>query len=447
MKRRDEFPYRYALLLLSSLMVTPALAQTVSDSVQNLSGAGTVFGAVTHTRMDTDTGTESNTKPSLGVSGDIGGDLRRGANSLALRYGGTLETERDLPNGEQTSSNAINGAARYDYFNPGGVLDMNLGHTIESVRNDTGYVLNSTDYDTRNTLTAGAGVRFYPGELTSFRVSAQAGKSFASDDLDDSESLTTEAILSRRLSERSEGSLTARRSWADEKRLDTTIDTAELGYARGLETGTFKVSVGGSWSETEFPDQRSTQDSDAMTGYIERIWLAPDSSTTVRYNRELSDSATELSLNLPPELAFLPDSVLLRDLVVRDSLLLAHSTDRLCGVCTFSVLAEGARLESQLNDATTHEYRTSVRLAMDLDRLHQLLVSWNWQADAGEDSSDLTAHTHILDIALSRRLTENVRFGGGLNLGWVRDDIEDRDQEDYGLRVFLTRDFNLMARR
>ncbi|NWO05223.1 MAG: hypothetical protein HLX50_05845 [Alteromonadaceae bacterium] len=449
----DQWPVGRLMLAVAvaSLGALPAKAQTLSDSVQRLSGSGTVFGAVTHTRQDTDTGRESNTRPSLGVSGDIGGSLQRGANNLDLRYGGTLETQRDLPNGDQTDSSSISGAARYNYFNPGGRVDFNLGHTIESVREDTGFVLNSGDYDTRNTLSGGAGLNLYPGELSRVRLSAQAGKSFSSGELDEGESLTTEATYGRRLSERSEGTLTARRSWAEQEQeaqqQDTTIDTAELGYSRQLKNGRFSLAVGASQSETEFPGQAGEQEGDAMTGHLERIWSGPEASTTVRYNRRLSDSATELSLNLSPELSFLPDSVQLRDLVVSDSLLLAHSTDRLCSVCRFSVWAEAERLQSELNDAKTHEYRASMSLSMDMNRLNQLLISWGWQGDAGEDADDLTRYTHSLDLALTRRLDERLRVGVALNQTWVRDKDNNRDQEDYGLRLFLTRDFSLMARR
>ena len=449
----EQWPVGRLMLAVAvaSLGALPAEAQTLSDSVQSLSGSGTVFGAVTHTRQDTDTGRESNTRPSLGVSGDIGGSLQRGANNLDLRYGGTLETERDLPNDDQTDSSSLSGAARYNYFNPGGRLDFNLGHTIESVREDTGFVLNSGDYDTRNTLNGGAGLNLYPGELSRLRLSAQAGKSFSSGELEEGESWTTEASFGRQLTKRSEGTLTVRRSWAEQEQngqqQDTTIDTAELGYNRQLESGKFSLVVGASQSETEFPNQAGEQDGEAMTGHLERVWSGPEASTTVRYSRRLSDSATELSLNLPPELAFLPDSVQLRDLVVSDSLLLAHSTDRLCSVCRFSVWAEAERLESELTDAITHEYRAAMSLGVDMDRLHQLLVSWGWQGDAGEDSGNLNTYAHSLDIAVTRRLDEQVRVGVALNQGWVRDKDNNRDQEDYGLRLFLTRDFSLMARR
>ena len=449
MNARDANVKRAAGMMCAAAMAIspPVMGQTASDAVDSLNGSASVFGAVTHTRADTPTGRQNNTEPSAGVSGDIGGTMSSGANSLALRYGGRLETRRDLPTGDDTDTSSFNGASRYQYANPGGRMDFNLGHTVESVRNDTGFVLNTGDYETRNTLSAGTGLMFYPGELSSLRLSAQAGKSFGGGDLDESESWTAGADFSRRLSERSQATLSTRRSWSENQGVDTTIDNAELGYESALETGTFSMAAGASWSDTEFPGQQVTNESEALTGHLARTWVTPDTSSTIRYNRRLSDSTTDLSLNLPPELAFLPETVQLRDLVVSDSLLLSHTTARLCRICRFSVLAEGAMLESELSDAKTHEYRASMSLGMDVTRLHQLLVTYSWQADAGEDSGDVVQQTHRLNIAVTRRLSEDVRLGVELNQAWVRYEEPNQDQESYGLRVFLTRDFSLMARR
>ncbi|MGM0953182.1 MAG: hypothetical protein ACQEW7_09390 [Pseudomonadota bacterium] len=446
--RDDRFKLMGVVLTAGTLVLSsPAFGQSISDSVDSVSGSGTAFGGVVHTRQETPSGSDNNTRPRLGISGDIGGSMSSGANSLDLRYGGTLETRRSLPSGDQTDSTSITGASRYQYDNPGGRLDFNLGHSIESVRNDTGFVLNSGDYDTRNTLSAGAGLMFYPGDLTSLRFSAEAGESFGGGALNDSESRTVASEVTRRLSEQSLGTLVARRSWSENRGLDTTIDNAELGYQRELENGSFSMAAGGSWSETEFPGQQATNESEAVTGHVSRTWATRDTSTNIRYNRRLSDSATDLSLNLPAELAFLPDTVRLRDLVVSDSLLVSHSTTRLCQICQVWLIAEGAVLQSELTDTKTHEYRTTMSLDVDLTRLHELRVAYSWQGDAGEDSGDLVQQTHRLDIALTRRLAENTRLGVELNQAWVRRDEQNRDQEQYGLRIFLTRDFSLLARR
>lgn len=446
---RDECLKWIGAALASGTLVLsmPAFGQPASDAVDSLNGSATVFGGVTHTRVDTATGRDSNTRPSAGVSGAIGGSMSSGANSLALRYGGTLETQRRLPTGDQTDSSSVTGAARYQYYNPGGRLDFNLGHSVQSVRNDTGFVLNVGAYETRNTLTAGTGLMFYPGDVTSLRLSAQAGQSYGAGDLNDNESWTAASELTRRLTERSLATLVARRSWSETRGIDTTIDNAELGYERQLETGSFSMAAGGSWSETEYPGQQITNESEAVTGHVARTWVTPDSSTAIRYNRRLSDSATDLSLNLPPELAFLPDTVQLRDLVVSDAVLVSHTTSRLCQICQVSVLAEAAMLESKLSDMKTHEYRASMTLDLDLTRVHQLLVTYSWQGDAGEDSGDVLEQTHRLDIAVTRRLAEDTHMGVELNQAWVRNKELNRDQEQYGLRVFLTRDFSLLARR
>ena len=87
-----------------SLCSISAAAQGLSENVTNISASGSVFSALTHTRTDLGTTTETSSEPSLGVSGNLGGRLVSGANSLALQYGGTLETERDLDEGGQTDA-------------------------------------------------------------------------------------------------------------------------------------------------------------------------------------------------------------------------------------------------------------------------------------------------------------------------------------------------------
>ena len=201
-----------------------AAAQDLGENVTEISGAGSVFTAVTHTRVDQGASTETNTEPSLGVSGNVGGQLQSGASSLVLQYGGTFETERDLGDGEQTDNSSIVGVSRFSHFDPGSRFDFSLGHTVSSVRNNTGFVVNPSDYDTQNTLNAGAGVRFFPGELSTLRFSGEAGKSFGSGELNDRESFTAASEFSRRFSERSSGGVNVSRSWSNDDDIDINMN-------------------------------------------------------------------------------------------------------------------------------------------------------------------------------------------------------------------------------
>lgn len=151
-RARSASNYRLATLLVGSCCVASSItvnAQSLSDDVTELSGSASVFTDVTHTRTDRGNTTDTNTEPGLGVSGRVGGTLEKGANALELQYGGTLRTSRDSANGEQGGNSSIRGASRYTYFDPGSRLDFNLGHTVSSVRNDTGFVVNPTSYDTQ----------------------------------------------------------------------------------------------------------------------------------------------------------------------------------------------------------------------------------------------------------------------------------------------------------
>src|SRR5690554_5669194 len=448
MKLREErFRWLVASLSCAAVVLSaPVVAQSLSDTVESVSGSASAYGEAVHTRMDTADGRRNNTKPGAGISGQVGGAFRSGANHLSLNYGGSLSTRRDLPSGDQTDSSSVNGASRYDYATPVNPLDFNLGHTVQSVRNNTGFLLNTGDYETRNTLTGGAGLTFHPGEVSSLRFAAQAGKSYGSGDLNNSESQTVTADFSRRLTERSSAGLTARRSWADEDGVDTTIDNAELNYSLNLENGFFSIGAGKSWSEADFPGQ-ATRESDAMTGHLNRTWVGPESSTSLEYNRRLSDSTTDLSLNLPPQFAFLPDTIELRELVVSDAVLVSHNTSKLCDVCSFSSVAQVERLESELSGATTYNYGAALNLGVDITNLHQLTASYSWQADSGFETGRIEQQRHQLILGVSRLLAEDVRMGVKFGLSWVRRKADNGDEEQYGVRMFIAKDFNLTAIR
>jgi len=423
-----------------------ATAQGLSDNVSRLSGSASVFTGVTHTRTDRGASTDTNTEPGVGVSGRIGGTLESGANALALQYGGTLETNQDTVGGGQAGNTSITGASRYTYFDPGSRVDFNLGHTISSVRNNTGFEVNPAGYDTQNTLSAGAGVRFNPGALTTLRFFGQAGQSFGDNSLEDQESYTAGSELSRRLSERSTGGLNASRSWSDERGTDITIDSAQLVYSLQMESGYLRVGAGGSQAETQLAGG-TTSESDAVTGFAERAWVAPNWRTSLKYDRSLSDSATDLSLNLPPEFSFLPDTVRLRDLVVKDSLLLSHNNQQLCNACDLGVYVEGAILESQISNTTTHEYRTGVNLGFQLTSLQRLNFGYSWQGDADEGATNIVDQIHRFNTSWTRRIAENTTFGVEFYQSYLRSKSLRNDQDQFELRMVLSHGLSLTGAR
>jgi hypothetical protein len=179
--------------------------------------------------------------------------------------------------------------------------------------------------------------------------------------------------------------------------------------------------------------------------------VADQYRTSVQYNRRLSDSATDLSLNLPPEFDFLPETVELRDLVVSDSVSISHSTDLLCNACTLSVAAEAALLKSQISGDKTHEYRSSVSLGVQLTDLQRITFGYSWQGDAEDQAGTIVDQIHRFDTRWSRQLAENTEFAVAFNQSYLRSDLgsgtgsDDRDQ--YVIRLELTHGFALNGRR
>lgn len=441
--------YRFASLLIGSCCAVwsfTTTAQSLSDDINTLTGSASVFTGVTHTRTDRGSYTDTNTEPGIGVSGSVGGTLERGANALALQYGGKLETRRATARGEQTDSSSITGASRYTHRDPGSRFDFNLGHTVNSVRNNTGFVVNPSSYNTQNSLSTGAGLRFYPGELTTLRFFGQAGRTFGEDTLNDQKSVTAGGELSRRLSERSTGSLNLSRSWSEERRTDITIDSAQLAYSLQMENGSFSIGAGGSKATSEYPDG-TVNESEAVTGFLTRSWVTTDWRTSVKYDRSMSDSATDLSLNLPPVFSFLPDTVRLQDLVVTDSLLITHNNHKVCGACDLGVYAEGSILNSQLSGETTHEFRGGINLGVQLTSLQRLTFGYSWQGEAEQSADTIIEQIHRFTTGWTRQLAEQTTFGVELNQSFLRSRQARSDQEQFELRFVLTHGFALSGQR
>lgn len=448
-KARIANNYRFASLLAGLCCAAwpfAALGQGLSDGISVVSGSASVFTGVTHTRTDRGTHTDTNTEPGVGVSGVVGGTLERGANALTLQYGGTVDTSWKSADSDQSDKSTITGASRYTHQDPGSRFDFNLGHTVNSVRNDTGFVVNPSSYDVQNSLSGGTGLRFYPGELTTLRFSGQAGRTFGEDTLNDQKSVTASSQLSRRLSERSTGSLNASRSWSEERRTDITIDTVQLVYSLNTEGGFFSIGAGGSKADSEYPDGTNSEN-EAVTGFLERTWVTSDWRTSVKYDRSMSDSATDLSLGLPPEFSFLPDTVRLRELVVTDSLLVSHNNQRVCDVCDLGVYGEGSILNSQATGQTTHEFRAGINLGFQLTALQRLTLGYSWEGEAEQTADIIIEQIHRFTTAWTRQLAENTTFGVQFNQSYLRSRLARSDQEQFELRFVLTHGFALSRQR
>jgi hypothetical protein len=278
--------------------------------------------------------------------------------------------------------------------------------------------------------------------LTTLRFSGQAGRSFGSGDLNGSESVTSSAQLSRRLTERSSASLVASRSWSDDNGVDNTIDSAQVSYSRSLASGSFSAGVGVSRSETDLLNG-STSENTAETGFLNRTWATPDWQTTIGYDRSLSDSATDLSLETTEFVDFFPDSIRVRGVVVSDTLTVTHNNARVCDICSLGLVAQGAVVESQITGATSHEYQSGINLGLQLTSLQSLSFDYSWQGYAGENSGTIIDQIHRLGTRWTRKLAENTSFSVDFSQSYLRTKSARNDQDQFALRLILTRGFSL----
>ncbi|WP_404362209.1 hypothetical protein [Marinobacter sp.] len=446
---------RSLLPVLAGFMPLQAQSQTfgglegigggINDRVTGYTASASVFTEVEHNRVDIDDGTETSTDPSLGVSGALGADLQSGASSLSALYSGSVQTRRDSVRGVNRDNSSVTGVSRYSWFAPANRFDFNAGHTVRSVRSDAGFVLDPAAYDVQNAVHAGAGLRFYPGELTTVRFFTQGARTFEQGDRPDLDSLTAGSDLTRRLSERSSASLTATRTWAEEVNSDITQDSVQLGYRRALEQGLFTVGAGVSSAEVDFDGQSETT-SEAVTGYLSRSWLTPDTSTEIRYDRALTSTALELAVDFPEVETFEPVTLLITELSVEDRLQLRHNTSALCSGCALGGLVGGSIFESERTGRIRHEYRAAVNLGVQVAPLQRLSTGYSWSADAGKDADELLDQVHRLSAQWTRSLAENTSVSVLVSHSFTDTSLDQPDRDRTLLRLSLTHGITVTGR-
>ncbi|SFR58927.1 hypothetical protein SAMN05216203_1619 [Marinobacter daqiaonensis] len=417
------FPRGVAVFLFP--LVIPMVGLQAAES--SFTATTTLFSDVTHTRGETD----DDTRGGVGASGDLGAQFQSGAHNLNARYGATVETERSSLGPRDDNAVRFRGSSRYSFFEPGNRFDFNAGHSARSVRNDTGFSLDPAAYSTQNAVNAGAGLWFYPGKLTSLRVSGQGGKTWETDNVEEGRSANASAAIQRQVSERSTLSLTGGRSWEEQDESeDVTLDTASLGLDTRLENGAFSLSAGVSRAETD------SFENDAVIGSVSRNWRTDLTNTRFGYDR--SQSSYLLDLVLSPITKFgIEDefSVRVQGVTVTDALSLVHTTRRICSLCTLNLVVRGAREEAAESGNETWEYLAGTRLDLAVDQARTVSLDYSWQGDAFTERSSIDDEIHRFSVIYSEQLTELATWGASFDTAFTRG-VTDREQ--YRARVFIT---------
>jgi hypothetical protein len=415
---------RHVVVPLVLLMAPMPVLQAAESSY---TATTTLFSDLTHSEYESD----SDTRAGAGIRGDIGADLSSGAHRLVGRYGATLETKRSSAGSGDDDNFSLRGSSRYDYYQPGSRFDFNAGHSVRSVRNDTGFRLDDASYDTQNSASAGAGINFYPGDVTSFRVAGQGGKTWQEGDTPDSESVSVNANLNRRVSEQSSVFLTGSRTWEEEEDADEIIlDSASVGLQSQLHNGSFSTSVGVSRAESD------DFESEAVIGSLARTWDTSLTNTRISYDRTQSSNLLDLAFEPIPELGIEDEfSVRYQGVTVRDQVSLSHRTQRVCDLCTVNLIAQAAKEDVVATSEDTWEYLAGAGLRLAVTDVKSLSFDYRWQGDALEDRSTIDDERHSFAVTYRHQLTELATWGASLDTAMTRGVS---DEERYRARVFIT---------
>ncbi|GGY80071.1 hypothetical protein GCM10007071_29240 [Marinobacter zhanjiangensis] len=387
----------------------------------------TLFSDLTHSEYESD----SDTRAGAGIRGDIGADLTSGAHSLVGRYGATLETERSSRGRGDDDNFSLRGSSRYHYFQPGSRFDFNAGHSVRSVRNDTGFRLDDSSYDTQNSASAGAGINFYPGDVTTFRVAGQGSRTWQEGDTPDSESVSVNANLSRQVSEQTSVFLTGSRTWEEEEGADEIIlDSASVGLRSMLHNGSFSASVGVSSAEND------NFENEAVIGSLARTWDTSLTNTRLKYDRTQSSNLLDLAFAPIPELGIEDEfSVRYQGVTVRDQLSLSHRTRRICDLCTVNLIGQLAKDEEVANGDETWEYLAGAGVRLAVTDVKSLSLDYRWQGDALEERSTIDDERHSFAVTYRHQLTELATWGASFDTAMTRGLS---DEERYRARLFVT---------
>ncbi|MFC4258516.1 hypothetical protein ACFOZ5_05625 [Marinobacter lacisalsi] len=416
------------------LLMAPAQALHAAES--SYTATTTLFSDLTHSEYESD----SDTRAGAGIRGDIGADLTSGAHSLIGRYGATLETKRGRGSRGDDDNFSLRGSSRYNYFQPGSRFDFNAGHSVRSVRNDTGFRLDDSSYDTQNALNAGAGINFYPGEVTTFRIAGQGGRTWQDGDGPDSESVSADATLSRQVSEQSSVFLIASRTWEEEEDADEIIlDSASVGMESRLHNGTFSLSAGVSRAESD------DFENDAVIGSLARTWDTSLTNTRFSYDRTQSSNILDQSFDFViPELGIEDEfSIRYQGVTVRDQLSLTHNTRRICDLCTINLIAQLAKEEEVTNEQETWEYLAGAGLSLAVTERKSVDFDYLWQGDALDERGTIDDELHRFIVTYRHELTELASWGTSFEAAMTRGFT---DEERYQAKLFLTLGWDGMNR-
>lgn len=407
---------RAGLLLATGLLASGGLIANTQ-----ITAGVTGTGSISYTET---AGNDGQWSTGLGTGFDAGITHERGPHTLGAGYNTSLD-HRWGP--EYRNQLTIGGNTRYGYRERAGRFDFNARHNASTTTRQGLIWLDPNQYTWRQTVNAGGGINFRPSARLTARFASRGGATFFQDSDQNGQTWSNSVTLTRTLSERDtlSGTLDRTLTFSGSTEPDAVIDSGRLTYNRRLETGSLMLSAG----LTETRAETMT----ALTGTwsARRIWTRQNSQSMLGYNRVITNTLLELTLEEDTAMdegipeseladAEIGESLLIIGLGIRDEVQASHRTDRVCAVCTLTVRGSVAQNEGMFTGELTYDYGAGATFGVALDTLSTVSLGYGYQSESEDLFGTVVQTAQRLNLDWNRQLADATTVTAGISHAWNR---------------------------
>lgn len=429
MMNRLRWPYdkRFAPVV----CVVMACCGTPVWAVSTLNTEATVFSEVSHEVSEAD---DDRNALGVGTSGGYSYNYQVGPHFLSSAHILRIIGEYSESFSERAR---VTGVASYRYGNDDDRFTFNARHLVQSANIGPGFVLNPAEFEILQIASVGAGFQNPIGDLTRVSYDVQLSGTFYEDSRLNGTNLTNTLSVDRRMNNTDFLAASLSRVMIREgtPTQESEIDTGQVTYTKQRSNGQWNLSIGRTEANTERSNITTT------SGGLRRIWAFTESSVSLGYRREVTNTLIDLSdsgAELPPEVVDDPetDKIRLNTLALSDQVDMEFETARPCQRCRFSVSGLAQQQENIDTDLLGYSFQASTNLSVDIYSDQTLQLDYQWRADSEDDPDNVYLEVNRLAVNWNRYLTAGTVLRAEAIQVWL--DEEGVDSQRFTARLSVT---------